>query len=388
MKDNTLMKKKRILFLSWRDIKAPRAGGAEVHTHELMKVIDKEKYDIISFTPRYEGLKKEEIIDGIKYIRKGNVVTVIFWSFLYYFRYRKDIGYVVEQCNTHRFFTRFWVADNKRVFYIHQLTREIWDVNLSFPLNYIGKRLETWALKLQKKDYVFTVSESTKRDLIDVGFDPKRVFIIPNALDEKFLGKAIENDINEKFHNFVYVGRYSRYKGIDVSIEALGIVRNKYSDARLRIVGKIDETVVRDLIKPLSEKYGLRYGMDVGNDIILCGFVSEESKYQIIKDSLALLFPSIREGWGIIVTEAGAVGTPSIVFDSPGCRDAVDYGRAGFMCDENTAESLAQYMIKCIEDKSEYLIKRMAAYEFAQKFSWKNNKIIINDVLRTIESRG
>lgn len=374
------------LFLSWRDIKSPKAGGAELHTHDVIRVMNKDKYDAVSFTPRYKGLLAEETIDGVKYLRRGNAISVIFWAFIYYLKNRNTIDYVVEQCNTHRFFTKLWVSEKKRIFYIHQLTREIWDINMKFPFNKIGKILETPMLRLQRKDFVFTVSQSTKQDLIDVGFDEKKIMLIPNAIEKSFLGIPLDDEIDQKQHDFVYVGRYSKYKGIDASIEALGIVRKTYKDSKLRIVGKIDEMVVKEVIEPFSKKYGFTFGKEADNDIVLCGFVSEEDKYSIMKNSLALLFPSIREGWGLIVTEAAAMGTPSIVYDNPGCRDAVNYGKAGYMCSQNTPENLAEQMIICIENKKEYEEKRKAAYDYAQRFSWKNNTKIIDDILFQIVS--
>lgn len=144
--------------------------------------------------------------------------------------------------------------------------------------------------------------------------------------------------------------------------------------------------VVKEVIEPFSKKYGFTFGKEADNDIVLCGFVSEEDKYSIMKNSLALLFPSIREGWGLIVTEAAAMGTPSIVYDNPGCRDAVNYGKAGYMCSQNTPENLAEQMIICIENKKEYEEKRKAAYDYAQRFSWKNNTKIIDDILFQIVS--
>lgn len=48
-----------ILALSWRDIKAPKAGGAEVHTHEILKRADKDKYCIYHFSPQSGQLPQE-----------------------------------------------------------------------------------------------------------------------------------------------------------------------------------------------------------------------------------------------------------------------------------------------------------------------------------------
>lgn len=71
------MKKITILALSWRDIRSPKAGGAEVHTHEMLSRADKKKYKIYHFSARNEGQAEYEEIDGITYIRHGNVFTVI-----------------------------------------------------------------------------------------------------------------------------------------------------------------------------------------------------------------------------------------------------------------------------------------------------------------------
>lgn len=357
-----------LLFLSWRDIRSPKSGGAEVHTHGLMQCFLKNGCDVIHFSPLYYGLKAEETIDDIRYIRKGNIATVIFWAWRYYRKHRKTIDYVVDQCNTHRFFTGFWVPQKKRIFYIHQLTREIWDINLPFPLSFIGKHLETAMLRLQRHDITITVSQSTKEDLVEVGFDPDNITIVPNTISDDIVDLGLPSRFDKK-KDFIYVGRYSRYKGIGDAIEAFGILKKEYKDCKLYIVGKKDEKILEEEIFPICDKYGLRCGDEEDNDVVLTGFVDEEEKYRLMAKSRVLLFPSQREGWGIIVTEAAALGTPSIVYDSPGCRDAVNYGEAGYLCSENTVYGLVNCMRRCIENEKEYVAQRKAAYDFAQQFS-------------------
>ena len=62
--------KKTILSLSWRDIKSPTAGGAEVQTHEMLRGMDMSRYRIIHLAAQYENLADDEVIDGVNYIRK------------------------------------------------------------------------------------------------------------------------------------------------------------------------------------------------------------------------------------------------------------------------------------------------------------------------------
>lgn len=375
-------KKIVILMLSWRDIKAPKKGGAEVHTHEMLKRLDKDKYRVIHFSPMFDGARDCEIIDGVEYHRSGNFITVIGAARKYYIENKNSIDFVIDQCNTHRFFTKFWVPQDKRVFYIHQLTREIWDINARFPFNKIGKWLETPMLRLNRKDNTITVSESTKRELVEIGFDPQRIYIIPNGVDEsiyEFMDKDIEKEAEP---TFIYVGRYSKYKGINVSIEALAIVKKYYPNAKLWICGKKDEQFVQEELRPLCKnlKLNLAEEADKG-DVILLGFVEEAEKYQYMARAHALVFPSIREGWGIIVTEAGVLGTPSIVFNAPGTVDSVNYGKAGYMCKENTVGCVAENMLSvCLQD-NEYQKMKKNSMKYSRKFKWENNGKLLDMAL-------
>lgn len=360
--------KKTILSLSWRDIKSPTAGGAEVQTHQMLSKVDMSKYRVVHIAAQYEGLPEDEIIDEVQYIRKGNIFSVIWYAFLYYKKNRKCIDYVLDQCNTHRFFTPFWVRRRKRIFYIHQLTREIWDINLKVPLNIIGKAMENPLLWIYRKDYTIALSNSTRQDLLKVGFNPDKVMIFPVAMqiepwkESQFLPK-------EDSPTFTYVGRYVEYKGIDAAVEAVGMLKKKYPSAKLWILGKKNEEYIEQKIIPICQNYGMTLGKSEDNaDIICWGFVSEQKKLELLSRTTALVFPSNREGWGIPISEAAYVGTPSIVYDSEGLRDAIDEGRAGYLCKEKNAQGLYIMMKHVLENQEQYKEKRKEAYEFSKEY--------------------
>jgi len=421
-----------ILALSWRDIKAPKMGGAEVYTHAMLSRMDMDKYEIVHLSPMFEGAKAAEKIDGIKYIRRGNILSVLIYAFRYYRKNKNDIDYVIDQCNTHRFFTPLYVPASKRVLLIHQLTREIWYINAKFPLSFIGYHLESAWLKIYKKGYTLTVSESTRDDLVALGFDKDKIKIVNNGLDESIFEFARKSNITESTDSnncflsgeytdkklddakFIYAGRYASYKGIDICVEALGIVKKRIKNAKLYVIGKKNDEYIEKVLKPIADKYKLKISYD-GNecmsfdmhnemsddmsntissditkrydetdaDIILCGFVSEDEKYRLMKESSLLLFPSMREGWGIIVSEAGLLGTPSLVMDAPGMRDSVDKGRAGYMCTDRTAVSFAKKILEIYDDKETYHDMCNRANEFASKFNWGGR--YIEQSIRSIE---
>ncbi|WP_255298342.1 glycosyltransferase [Brevibacillus dissolubilis] len=371
-----------LLFLSWRDIRSPQKGGAEVFTHEMLSRIDHEKYEVIHFAPQFEGLAGQEVIDGITYLRRGGILSVIWHAMQYYRKNQDRIDYVVDQCNTHRFLTRAWVPAKKRIFFIHQLTREIWYRNAGFPINSIGYWTETPLLQLSKHDPTITVSNSTKQDLVNIGFPSEKVTILPEGIEfthwkpEQFLAKEAETV-------FMYVGRFTQYKGIDDTIEAFAQLKQTRSTACLWIVGKKDEAYMQKVLIPIMQRYQLSFG-GPGEDVDVCfhGFVTSEQKLELMSRSHALVFPSLREGWGLTITEAAAVGTPSIVYHSAGLVDAVDQGRAGYLCRENTVAEIKRLMEQVMTDTEGYALMRQQAYEFSLNFHWDHTSASFEAFMR------
>ncbi|MCR5622344.1 MAG: glycosyltransferase family 4 protein, partial [Treponema sp.] len=338
--------------------------------HELIKRLVLNGHRVVHVSPRASGLERKEILDGVLYLRCGNVISVILHAAIFYLSHRRRFSYVVDQCNTHQFFTPFYVEAAKRIFLIHQLTREIWKVQAPWPLKYIGAACESSWLRLHRKDMTITVSQSTRDDLLSLGFGEGRVFIVPNGIARRAAPFESLLPKNEPPY-FVYMGRYSRYKGIDDSIRALALLKKSVPQARLVLLGKPDGKYIERSLRPLCSSLSLTIGTEDGCDVFVKGFVDEDTKFDIIGRAMALLFPSMREGWGIIVTEASVSGTPAIVYDSPGCRDAVDMGKAGYLCRSNSPESLAAFMQETLSGGASYQEMRYKAWDFSRQFTYE-----------------
>src|SRR5207237_10497208 len=63
--------------------------------------------------------------------------------------------------------------------------------------------------------------------------------------------------------------------------------------------------------------------LNVADDVVFWGYVSEEEKRRLMTEAHALLMTSVREGWGLVVTEANACGTPAIVYEVAGFSESV-----------------------------------------------------------------
>ncbi|RUL52006.1 MULTISPECIES: glycosyltransferase family 4 protein [Lysinibacillus] len=365
-----MTRKKRLLFLSWRDIHHPKKGGAELFTHEMLKRAVHAGYEIVHFSPMFDGAKEEERIDGVLYKREGSLTTVIHYARKYY--RANTFDFVVDQCNTHRFLTKFWVPSNQRVFFIHQLTREIWFYNSKFPVNVIGYLLEPLLLKLNKNDLTMTVSNSTRENLLDLGFQRQKVKVLPEGLDFEPWSKEMFYE-KEASPTFVYVGRMVPYKGIDDALKAFIEVKKNLPDAKLWIIGKPDMQYVQTVLGEISNQAHLTIGnANENKDVTLFGFVNEEEKLQYMSRAHALLFPSLREGWGLTISEAAVVGTPSIVYNTYGVKDAVDNGKAGYLVPKKDIKALSQTMLSIIRNPHEYEIKRQQAYDFSKRLHWNH----------------
>jgi glycosyltransferase involved in cell wall biosynthesis len=77
-------------------------------------------------------------------------------------------------------------------------------------------------------------------------------------------------------------------------------------------------------------------------NVTFFGHVSDAERNNLISRSHVLLVTSIREGWGLVVTEAALLGTLAIGYNVPGLRDSV-VAAGGYLCDPRP-ESMAQVM--------------------------------------------
>ncbi|MFC1649267.1 glycosyltransferase [Patescibacteria group bacterium] len=100
----------------------------------------------------------------------------------------------------------------------------------------------------------------------------------------------------------------------------------------------------------------------------------KDKKIDLMQRSWALIFPSVKEGWGMTVTECGACGTTSIVADVTGLRDSVIRDKTGLIVSANPRpKEISKAIIKLIEN--EKLRKKLSknALVYANTFSWEKS---------------
>jgi len=354
-----------ILFLNWRDIKNPAAGGAEIYTHEVAKRLVQRGHKVTLFCAFFPGAKSEEIIDGVKIIRRGRQWTVHWHAYQWYKKlpttsHQLHFDLVIDEINTIPFFTPLYVKGAKNIAYINQLARQVWWYEARCPLNIAGYLLEPLYLKVYKNIPVITISQSTKDDLIKYGHCKNNIFICPIGLNIKPVDKLSNK---EKQLTLIFIGRLNKSKRPDHVIKAFSLINQKIPQAKLWIIGNGQESY-KNKLKKLVKKLNLE------EKIKFFGFVPEEKKRKLLQKAHLILVTSVKEGWGLIVTEAASCGTPALVYNVDGLRDSVQDNETGIICKENNPECLSKEVIRLINDKKKYQKLQYNAWRWSKEFSW------------------
>ena len=109
------------------------------------------------------------------------------------------------------------------------------------------------------------------------------------------------------------------------------------------------------------------------NDIEYLGKVSIDQKIELMRKSHLISVTSVKEGWGLIVTEANSQGTPAVVYDVDGLRDSVRDQETGVVASENTPQGLAEGIIFLLSDSEKYAKIRHNAWQWSQEFDFEKS---------------
>ena len=352
-----------ILWFTWKDRTHPQAGGAELLNEELAKRLVKDGHNVIFLVGGYTHSKKKEIIDGYTVIRVGGRYTVYLAVFLYYLRHLRGwANFIIEEVNTMPFMTQ-WYTKEKKVLLIYQLCREIWFHQIFFPLNVIGFFIEPLYLWLLRKNIVLTESESAKIDMLHYGFDKKKVHIFPAGIELPAV-KDITSHKKYTAFTILSLGAIREMKRTCHQLQAFELAKKDIPELQLKIGGDGSGAYGRKVLN-------LIHNSVYKKDIEYLGKVSKDKKKKLMQDCHIILGTSVKEGWGLTITEAASQGTPAVVYNVDGLRDSVRKNQTGLICN-NTPEQLANAIKKLYKDKKLYKKLRKNAWIWSKTLTFDN----------------
>lgn len=296
----------RILIYNWRDWEHPMAGGAEIYTHRVAEEWVQQGHEVTLFCAGSPGLSDLDISDGVTIIRRGGRFGVYNEARKFYEEEGKGkFDLVIDEVNTRPFMAPSFVTDAPVIALIHQVAKEVWFHETAFPFNVAGRYfLEKKWLRAYRNVPTVTVSESSKDSLHEYGLE--NVTVVPEGMS---MPDVAADFTKEESPTVIFCGRLSPNKRPDHAVEAFRWVRDHIPNAKMWVVGtgKMLATLERRKLDGVS----------------FLGRVSHQQKFELMGRAHALVATSVREGWGLVVSEAAAMGTLAFGYDVAGLRDSV-----------------------------------------------------------------
>jgi glycosyltransferase involved in cell wall biosynthesis len=353
----------RILVVNWLDRENPRAGGAEIHLHEIFGRLAARGHDVTLLCSGWQGASAETELDGIRVVRAGTRYTFALHArsaFQDRLGGGREADVIVEDVNKCPLFCTHWSSRP-----VVTLVPHLFGVT-AFRQELLPVASVVWAAeKLMPAAYrnspILVISESTADDLVRRGFERDQIRISYPGIDHAFY--TVDSSVRRfEKPTLVYAGRLQRYKSLDVVLRALAILRDRGVGIRFYIAGMGED---RGRLEALTESLGLR-------DLVsFLGYISEEDKLDLLRKAWANVYPSPKEGWGISNIEAAACGTPSLASDAPGLRESVVNDRSGYLIPHGKIEQWADAIALLCGDRQLRDRLGAGAVEHAARFTWE-----------------
>ncbi|MFA5382543.1 MAG: glycosyltransferase family 4 protein [Candidatus Micrarchaeia archaeon] len=366
----------KIVMFSWKDLKHPESGGAEWVTDKYLSYLVEKGHEVELVCSGFKDSKKNDSRNGYKITRLGNRLTVYPKVFFYYKKHLKGkVDVVIDQINTIPFFTPLFVKE-KKIGFIHQTAREVWFYEMPPLISHLGYFIEPLLFKPYKDIKMICVSESTAQDMKDFGV--KETIVIHNGCDVEPLKKSVEKEEN----TFCFVGRLTSMKRVDHAILAIAELKKYFPDVKLKIIGgNGKENYVRKIKALVKEK-------SLEENVIFTGYLTFEKRNEEISKCNAIIVPSVREGWGLIVIEANALGTSAVGYDVQGLRDSIQDKVNGWLVKESKreAESIKRLsetlkIVLSLDNTQRSKINKRCI-DYALEFKWeKSEKAFLGELI-------
>jgi len=194
------------------------------------------------------------------------------------------------------------------------------------------------------------------------------------------------------------VGRMDRIKGQDVVIKAMAKVIRKFPNAKLMLIGNgsFSGSAKGGLSHPKaniwrSELEGLTRKLGLERHVIFTGYISDERLKSAYQRADVVVLPSVKEGFGLVVSEAWLYKKPVIVSRGAGASETVMEGVNGFTFSPGNAEELAKKLLKVLKKQKLASVLGRRGRETAKNLSINRGvrdvAEVFTDVIKSFGSR-
>lgn len=224
--------------------------------------------------------------------------------------------------------------------------------------------------------HVLADSEATRADLIShYKVPPQKITVAYPGFDDLTAPACATGDVKARYGidkaYFLHLGTLHPRKNLPRLIAAFASLP---SDALLVLAGK-EGWRCKELFAQIKHQ-----GLE--KRVLFTGYVHREEKIALLRDALALVFPSLYEGFGLPVLEAQACGCPVITSTTSSLPEVA--GDAAILVNPSDTEAIASAMLRLMVEPTlrQNLIER--GLENVKRFSWTNCACTVLKVIEQI----
>jgi glycogen(starch) synthase len=357
-------------------------------------------YEIIegvNYYRTYNNNKNQEVSEtGNKFIKR---IFKLFSVFGFYSKIKKvALENKADIIHSHAMFfcgiPSFFVARKLNIPHVYEV-RSLWeerkkDANsksLFVKLEYkVLRFLETYTMK--KSNHVIAINENLRLDIIKRGINPKKISVIPNAVNIDFIEsqKTKKNDksINDSSFVIGYIGSISPIEGLDNLVKVVKRLNAKNNDIKLFIYGSGKEDEITKLRGVISED----------NNIQLKGSIVRADIYKAYNEVSIIVNPRVKSKLTDSVTPLKpleAMGFEKIVIasDVGGMKELIENNKTGFLYPSEDIQALEDVIEKVHKLKENDLleIKSNALKYVREHRSWDANAKLYYSIYRKLIGR-
>jgi glycosyltransferase involved in cell wall biosynthesis len=341
----------KLVFLAWRDLENPAAGGAEILLDRIMTGLVERGHDVTLLCGGPAGDRPYRVV-----VAGGAYSQYVLIPLRCATQFRRaDV--VIDTENGFPYFSPLW-RRRPLICAVHHIHTDQWETRFPKVIAEVCKKIETAVMpRVYRHETFVAISRSTANSLEAIGVKRNHVRIIEPGVDNPN-GPAQERS---KEPVYLSLNRLVPHKRIDLILQAWEIAA-KEIPGRLVVAGDGPEL---DRLRRIAD------GVPRTNVV---GRISEEEKFRLLAQASLLVSASQHEGWGIVILEAATRGTPTLAIDAAGVRDAVLDGVTGILIpsEGHRAVGLAKAWVNAANDPE--MLRRMgsAAQHRVSEFNWSS----------------
>jgi glycosyltransferase involved in cell wall biosynthesis len=277
----------------------------------------------------------------------------------------------VNVVHAHTVFTALPIAILKpilpdKIKFVYTCHNPAWtvDAGLLDIMNNLVRRAEGFIIR--KFDLVTVPTDATKACLVyKAGVEESKVVTLHNFIDYTKFSRGR----NDYFSNLkidgpivLFVGKLNPIKGIETLIRTIPLVTKKIKNVKFVVAGPVSfESSIND-----NRWKSLVTTMGVEDSVIFTGAIQDDMLQNVYSSSDIFFFPTKREVFGLVITEAMAAGLPIVSSDIPVVREVTS--GASLLASQDSELEMANNIIRLLEDRKLYKKLSKLSLERAKQF--------------------